>query len=85
MLSEMSSREFLLWQVFDVESPVGDERADLGFGIVASTLVNWSGKQMKTGAAAALPRDFMPYVPPVEVKADEAVSRSIREAFLKYG
>ena len=80
----MSSREFFEWQVFDSLSPIGDERGDLGSGIIASTVVNWAGKQMKQGAKHAIPSDFMPYVTKQE-SDEQALSNQIREAFLKRG
>lgn len=58
-LGEMSAREFDLWAAFHQQYPIGQERADLHAGIVASTVANFSGKQLREGESLA-PADFMP-------------------------
>ena len=58
----MSGAEFAEHLADFERDPWGEQRADLRAAIVASTVVNWSGKQLKKGAEAAQPRDFMPYV-----------------------
>lgn len=52
---EVSSAEFVEWIAYDREHPIGDERMDLGFGIVASTIAKVHGNRRE-------PRDFMPLV-----------------------
>lgn len=58
----MSGAEFAEHMADFERSPWGEERADLRMAITASTIVNWSGKQLKKGADAAKPIDFMPYI-----------------------
>lgn len=58
-LGEMSAAEFDLWAAFHQQYPIGQERADLHAGIVASTVANFSGKQLRDGESLA-PADFMP-------------------------
>lgn len=55
--ARISSREFSFWQAFDSVDPIGEARADLRTGIVASAIHNAAGKTFKTSAVAA---DFMP-------------------------
>lgn len=55
----MSAQEFDLWRAFHREAPLGVERGDLHAGIVASTIVNFAGKQLKEGHQMT-PADFMP-------------------------
>lgn len=40
LLATMDSDEFTHWIAFDRLSPIGDERADLRAGIIASTVAN---------------------------------------------
>lgn len=57
----MTEWEWALWQAAYRESPWGEERADLGVGIIASTLANCHrAKDAKTFR----PVDFMPYAQP---------------------
>lgn len=58
-LGEMSAAEFDLWAAFHQQYPIGQERADLHAGIVASTVANFSGRQLREGESLA-PADFMP-------------------------
>jgi len=53
--SEIDSAEFSEWIAFDQLEPIGEERADLRMGIMASTMVN-----LKSAKANAKPIDFMP-------------------------
>lgn len=58
MLERMTSEELSEWHAFYKLEPFGEERADLRSGIVASILVNTN---LKKGAKATTPLDFMPY------------------------
>lgn len=54
---KIDSREFAEWMAFDRLDPIGNERADLHAGIVASTIANCHrGKSQR----AYVPADFMP-------------------------
>jgi hypothetical protein len=55
----MSGQEFDLWLAYHREAPLGVERADLHAGVVASTVANFAGKQIKDGHSMK-PADFMP-------------------------
>ena len=55
----MSAQEFDLWRALHRQAPLGPERGDLQAGIVASTVANFAGRQMKDGKSAK-PSDFMP-------------------------
>lgn len=53
----MSGRELSEWVAFDRISPIGDERADLRAGIVASVVAN----AHRTKGEPFKPADFMPF------------------------
>lgn len=53
----MNSQELSEWLAFDRISPIGDERADLRAGIVASTIANCN----RTKGDPFKPQDFMPF------------------------
>jgi hypothetical protein len=53
----MSSRELSEWIAFNAISPIGDERADLRSGIVASVMANCH----RTKGQPFRPVDFMPF------------------------
>ena len=55
----MSAQEFDLWFALHRQAPLGPERGDLQAGIIASTVANFAGRQMKDGKSAR-PSDFMP-------------------------
>ena len=55
MLSRMSARELAEWRAFDAVEPIGEPRADLRAGIIASLVWNANWTSRKT------PFDFMPY------------------------
>ena len=55
MLARMSAHELTEWMIFDSIEPIGEPRADLRAGIIASLVwnANWTAKKT--------PFDFMPY------------------------
>ena len=53
--AELTAEEFAEWMAYHSISPIGDERADLRAGIVASAVVNSRGGRSR-------PLDFMPIV-----------------------
>ena len=57
---DMTSEELTLWRAFDETEPLRDWRHDLGFGVVAATVANMSGKTRASGSEDLVPRDFMP-------------------------
>lgn len=59
MLSEMSSVALTEYMAFDRIEPIGETRADLRAGIIASTVANHS---MSPPKHPARPVDFMPFV-----------------------
>ena len=56
----MSAYEFSLWAAEYAQNPWGEEREDYRVGILASTIVNVSGKIVKRGNETK-PHDFMPF------------------------
>lgn len=56
----MSAQEFELWMALHARDPIGDIRADIHAGIVASTVANMAGKILKDGKQTAA-GDFMPF------------------------
>ena len=54
----MSAQEFELWWARHQRVPIGEIRADLHTGIVASTVANMAGKVLK--GQNMPPADFMP-------------------------
>ncbi len=58
MLSQMDARELAEYMAFDLIEPVGELRADMRAGIVASTIANCNRGR---GQSAFSPSDFMPY------------------------
>ena len=57
LLRRISSAELTEWIAFDQIDPIGDERADLNAGIVASTLANCNRGE---ATEPFKPADFMP-------------------------
>lgn len=55
MLVRMSAIELAEWKAFDALEPIGEPRADLRAGIIASLVWNANWQTRKT------PFDFMPY------------------------
>ena len=78
----MSWHEFQEWQVYHALSPLGERRADLRAGIIASTMANiWRGAE----APAYAPSDFMPQfdrmdTEPVDEDASIELTQSIFES-----
>ena len=58
MLAQMSAYELAEYMAFDRIEPIGEPRADLRAGIIASAIVNHS---MAPPKAPAKPLDFMPF------------------------
>ena len=79
LLACMSSAELTEWRAFNMIEPIGDERIDFGFGIVAAQIVNSSGKTLKAGAAPAKPIDFMP----LAQKQKISLAQQVRAIFSK--
>ncbi len=59
MLQQVTSYELAEYMAYDRIDPIGEARADLRAGILASTFVNHSMSPPKTPAR---PVDFMPFV-----------------------
>ena len=59
MLHSLTSSELTEYMAFDSLEPIGEPRADLRAGIIASTFVNHSMSPPKRAATAV---DFMPFV-----------------------
>lgn len=72
----MSAQEYGLWRAHYGMEPWGDERMDMGFGVVASTLAN---AHRKAGATPFTPLDFMPYA-----RASQAQEEPAEESPLQY-
>jgi hypothetical protein len=60
MLAGMSALELAEYMAFDGMEPIGEGRADLRAGIVASAVVNHS---MNPPKQPTRPTDFMPFAP----------------------
>ena len=54
-MDEINSAEFTEWTAYDMLDPIGDERADLHAGIVASSVIRAACPK-----ADVKPIDFMP-------------------------
>ena len=73
LCENMDSAEFCLWAAEFGRSPWDEARADLRAGIIASTIANYSGKSLKTGASVT-PLDCMPYSQPEPEKASDSAA-----------
>ena len=74
MLRQMTARQFAEWIRFAEIDPIGEERADLRMGILASALNNrWRGKNEQPSK----PTDYMPYYREPEQSPDE-IKRTLR-------
>lgn len=67
-----------MWRAFDLREPIGDWRADLGHGIVASTLANINRSK---GADPFKPSDFMP----LAEKPKESLAKKLKAALMLVG
>ena len=66
----MSAREFDLWWALHQQDPIGEVRADVRAGLVASTVANMAGKILKGNKPMSV-ADFMPFrKPDLEVDPD---------------
>jgi hypothetical protein len=65
LLASLDSAELTEWQAFDRMEPIGEFRADLRAGIVASTVANYGGRDIRE---ARKPSDFMPFLERPEEK-----------------
>lgn len=54
----MSVQEFALWQAWDRDCAIGDERADTRAAVVASTVANYAGRALAEGETKSV-ADFM--------------------------
>lgn len=83
LLATLSSRQIAEWMVFfSIEGPIGEERADLRAGIIASTLANVNrgkGKPFR-------PTDFMPYTEKDEDTDGETddISEQVKNVFTQF-
>lgn len=84
LLDTMSSNEFLLWQMYDAESPIGDERGDAGHALVASTLANINRDTKKRPQPFTL-REFMLFDRGTAEDRGADLSRRARAALLNTG
>jgi hypothetical protein len=84
LLDTMSSNEFLLWQMHDAESPIGDERGDAGHALVASTLANINRDTKKRPQPFTV-REFMLYDRAAPEDRGRDLSRRARAALLNTG
>lgn len=60
LYESMSAYEFSLWAAEYARNPWGEERDDYRAGVIASAVVNISGKMIKRGSETK-PKDFMPF------------------------
>lgn len=80
LLASLDSNELTEWQAFDTLEAIGEARADLRAGIIASTVANHGSRDIKKPYRAS---DFMPYLPereeekPVLLKDKDAQSALI--------
>lgn len=58
MGERMSARELAEWMAFDRISPIGEDRADLRAGIIASVIAN----SHRVKGDPFTPADFMPFI-----------------------
>lgn len=59
LLNSLDSAELTEWMAFDSLEAIGENRADLRAGIIASTVANYGARELKKPARAS---DFMPYI-----------------------
>jgi hypothetical protein len=59
LLSEITSRQLAEWGAYFDLHPWGGEADDLRAGVVAATVANFAGREMKKGQHLS-PRDFFP-------------------------
>jgi hypothetical protein len=58
-LANVTCREIAEWREFYAIEPFGYVRGDLQAGVIASTVINYSGKTLKDDAPMAKPSDFV--------------------------
>lgn len=80
LLAGITSAELTEWRAFDLIEPIGDDRMDLGFGIVSAQIANWAGKSLKEGAEPAKPLDYMPFA----VKPKLTLAQKARAVLAKF-
>lgn len=80
MLEGISSEQFSEWMAYDQLDPIGEKRADIRMGILASVIANSSrGKNQKVYTAA----DF---IPQFEMESEEEAGERLRaKAFAALG
>lgn len=59
LLANLDSAELTEWVAFDHMEPIGEFRADLRAGIVAATVANYGGRDIRVPRK---PSDFMPFI-----------------------
>jgi hypothetical protein len=65
----MTAEEYGLWMADYATEPWGEQRMDVGFAVVASTVAN---VHRKANAPAYSLTNFMPYAPKAEEAEDDA-------------
>ena len=78
LLETVSAEELTLWRAFDLAEPIGDQRMDYGFGVVASTIAN---VHRPKNSEPYKPSDFMPLLP----KQEKPLAQRLREGLLNMG
>lgn len=81
LLDSMSSNEFLLWQMYDARSPIGDERGDAGAALIASTLANVN-RDIRKRPQPFTVREFMLFEMTDAEERSRDLSRRARAALL---
>lgn len=79
-MRSISAAELEEWRAFDRISPIGDERADLQAGIIASTVFNCTPGRKGKGKG---PREFMPLLKRLS-STGETLSKNLRAAFMQF-
>ncbi|CAK0237767.1 Uncharacterised protein [Burkholderia pseudomallei] len=59
LLANLDSEELTEWVAFDRMEPMGEFRADLRAGIIAATVANYGGRDIRVPRK---PSDFMPLI-----------------------
>lgn len=77
-MQSLDATEWDAWIAYNRLSPIGQERADLRAGIIASVIAN-SNRDPKKQPRAFEPRDFMPFVG--EDAGDEMTPEETAEMF----
>ncbi|CAJ8906256.1 Uncharacterised protein [Burkholderia pseudomallei] len=65
LLANIDSKELTEWLAYDRMEPIGEFRADLRAGIIAATMANYGGRDIRVPRK---PSDFMPLLEREEEK-----------------